>query len=125
VRGSQVAVAWFSAATKPAHVNVAFSDDNAASFGEAFSIDEGQAIGRVDIEWIDSQRVVVSWMEGAFIKAVVVDTDGRKEASVTLAESSEARSSGFPQLTRSKNGMIVAWTDEKSKRVKTGLLKFN
>lgn len=125
VQGNQVAVAWFSAATEPAHVNVAFSDDNAESFGGAISIDEGQAIGRVDIEWVDPHRVIVSWMEGAFIKAVVVHNDGRRETPMTLAETSEARSSGFPQMTRSKDGMIVAWTDEKSKRVKTGLLKLN
>jgi hypothetical protein len=125
VQGSQVAVAWFSAATEPAHVNVAFSEDNASSFGEAISIDDGQAIGRVDIEWIDYGQVVVSWMEGTFIKAAVVHTDGRRETPVILAESSEARSSGFPQMTRTKNGVIVAWTDDKSKRVKTGLLQLN
>ena len=125
VQGSKVAVAWFSAATDPAHVNVSFSDDSGASFGKGFSIDEGQAIGRVDIEWIEADRVMVSWMEGTFIKAAVVHSDGHREPPVTLAESSDARSSGFPQMTRSKDGMIVAYTDDKSKRVKTGLLKFN
>lgn len=125
VQGSKVAVAWFSAATKPAHVNVAFSDDNGESFGEAISVDEGAAIGRVDIEWLDADRVLITWMEANFIKAVVVHQSGHREAPMTLAESSEARSSGFPQLTRVNGGFVVAWTDDLSKRVKTGFVKLN
>ena len=120
-----MAVAWFSAATKPAHVNVAFSDDNGESFGEAISVDEGAAIGRVDIEWLDADRVLITWMEANFIKAVVVHQSGHREAPMTLAESSEARSSGFPQLTRVNGGFVVAWTDDLSKRVKTGFVKLN
>lgn len=125
VQGKQLAVAWFSAATEPAHVNVAFSDNSGASFGKAVSIDDGQATGRVDIEWVDDQRVLVTWMEGTFIKAAIVDTDGHRDDPLVLAESTEARSSGFPQLTRARNGMVVAWTDDKAKRVKTGFLKLN
>ena len=125
VQGSQVAVAWFSGATKPAHVNVTFSDDNGVSFGEAVSVDEGAAIGRVDIEWLDAERVLLTWMEGNFIKAAVVRRSGDVEVPLTLAESTEARSSGFPQLTRVKDGFVVAWTDDQSKRVKTGLLLLN
>ncbi|MBL7852435.1 MAG: exo-alpha-sialidase [Cyclobacteriaceae bacterium] len=125
VQGGQLAVAWFSAATDPAHVNVVFSSDNGASFGAPVSVDEGHAIGRVDIEWIDDHRVIVSWMEGTYIKAAVVHADGERETPVTIAESSEARSSGFPQITRTQHGLVVAWTDDKSRQVKTGLLKLN
>ncbi len=116
--GSRVAVAWFSAATQPAHVNVVFSTDSGETFGDAVSIDEGNAIGRVDIEWFDDHRAIVSWMEGAKIKASVVHTDGTKETPFTIAESSEARSSGFPQMTRSGNQLVFAWTDDSEKRIK-------
>lgn len=118
VQSNRVAVAWYSAATEPAHVNVIFSTDGGATFGKAVSIDDGQANGRVDIEWIDEHRVIASWMEGAVIKAAIVHSDGEREAVVNIAESSEARSSGFPQMTRSGDRLVFAWTDDKEKRIK-------
>lgn len=118
VNGDRVAIAWFTGATEPAHVNVIFSEDGGATFGEAMTIDEGQANGRVDIEWIDEHRCVVSWMEGALIKAAIVHLDGERESVVTIASSSEARSSGFPQMTRTGNRLVFAWTDDASKRVR-------
>ena len=124
VQGNHVAVAWFSAATEPAHVNVVFSEDGGATFGEATNIDEGNAIGRVDIEWLDDNRVVAGWMEGGDIKAAVVHADGKRESPITIATSSEARSSGFPQMTRSGNHIIFAWTDDKLKRVNTASITF-
>ena len=117
-------MAWFSAATEPAHVNVVFSEDGGATFGEATNIDEGNAIGRVDIEWLDDNRVVASWMEGGDIKAAVVHADGKRESPITIATSSEARSSGFPQMTRSGNQIIFAWTDDKKKHVNTASITF-
>ena len=118
VLGNQVVVAWFSAATEPAHVNVVFSDDGGATFGEAVSIDEGKALGRVDVEWLDNRRAIVSWMEGTLIKAIVVHANGDKEVPITIAESSDARSSGFPQMTKSGDQLIFAWTDDQQKQVK-------
>lgn len=117
--GNRLAVAWYTAATEPSHVHVVFSPDGGETFGEAVSIDEGKAIGRVDLEWIDESRVVVSWMEGALIRAAVVDTDGNREEPLTIAESSDARSSGFPQMTRAGSDLLFAWTDDKLKRVQT------
>jgi len=49
----------------------------------------------------------------------VVRNDGKREKAIVLAETSEARSSGFPQMTRSGNRLIFAWTDDKAKRIKT------
>lgn len=121
-RNNQLAVAWFTAATEPGQVKVAFSDDNGETFEEPTALDEGNPIGRVDIEWIDDKRVVVTWMEGALIKAAVVHTDGLQEQPVTVAESSNERSGGFPQLTSVEGGLMVAWTSTKEKRVKTALL---
>lgn len=122
---NRVAVAWFSAATEPAHVNVAFSTDSGETFGDAIIMDDGKAIGRVDIEWIDEERAIVCWMEGALIKAAVVYADGGKDSAITIAESSEARSSGFPQMTRSGNRLVLAWTDDKIKRIKAATISLN
>jgi hypothetical protein len=57
-------------------------------------------------------------MEGAVIKAAKVCKDGRKDSSITIATFSESRSSGFPQMTKSGNDLIFAWSDDKIKTIK-------
>lgn len=116
--GNNLVVAWFSAATDTSHVNVIFSMDGGATFGNAIQIDEGSAIGRVDIVLIDEKSAMVSWMEGTMIKAAKVHADGTIEPSITIATSSESRSSGFPQMTKSGNRLIFAWTDDNEKNIK-------
>jgi len=116
---NNLAVAWFSAAMDTSKVNVIFSVDGGATFGKPIRIDEGEAIGRVDIVMIDGQSAMVSWMEGTMIKAAKVHSDGKKESSIIIASSSESRSSGFPQMTKSGNKVVFAWTDDKEKNLKT------
>ncbi|MBK5279103.1 MAG: exo-alpha-sialidase [Bacteroidia bacterium] len=121
--GNSVAVAWFSAASDTSKANVVFSTDGGATFGNPTRVDEGSAIGRVDIVMIDNQSVVVSWMEGTKIKVAKVHSDGKLEPSITVASSSESRSSGFPQMTKSGNKLIFAWTDDVEKNIKVASLK--
>ncbi|MEK6783448.1 MAG: sialidase family protein [Bacteroidota bacterium] len=118
VEGNNLAAAWFSAASDTAHVNVIFSTDGGATFGKAIRIDEGGTIGRVDIAMIDDKSVMVSWMEGTMIKVAKVHPDGTIEPSLIVAASSESRSSGFPQMTKSGNQLIFAWTDDNEKNIK-------
>lgn len=122
-RGNNIAAAWFSAASDTAHVNVIFSNDGGATFGNSIRIDEGGAIGRVDIVILDGSSAMVSWMEGNMIKAAKVHSDGTLEPSIIVAASSETRSSGFPQMTRSGNQLIFAWTDDKEKNIKVAVLE--
>ena len=116
--GNNLAVAWFSAASDTSQVNVVFSKDGGETFGNMIRVDEGNAIGRVDIVMLDNKNAVVSWMEGTEIKAVRINSDGTKEPSITIATSSESRSSGFPQMTKSGAKLIFAWTDDKDKTIK-------
>lgn len=121
--GNNLAVVWFTSPEKNAQVNVSFSNDGGATFSAPVKVDDGKAIGRVDIEFLNEKTVMVSWMEGAAIKAAKVYSNGRKEPSAIIASSTESRSSGFPQMTKSDNEIIFAWTDEKEKKIKvTSLL---
>jgi hypothetical protein len=120
--GNNLAAAWFSAASDTAHVNVVFSRDGGETFGQAIRVDEGSAIGRVDIVLIDESSVLVSWMEGADIRAARIHADGTKEQSITIASSSGARSSGFPQMTKSGDQILFAWTDDKDKSIRLATL---
>jgi len=120
--GNNLAVVWFSMQDKKGEVKVMFSKDGGETFGKPIRIDEGNTIGRVDVVMIDSTTAMVSWMEGGSIKAAKVHADGKKEDSILIASSSDKRSSGFPQMTRSGNNIIFAWTDDKEKTIKVGTI---
>lgn len=119
---NNLGIAWFSMPDKKAQVNIIFSNDGGATFKEPIRIDEGKPIGRVDIVMLDSATATVSWMEGSSIKAVKVYSDGKKDSPIMIASSSKARSSGFPQMTKSGDKMIFAWTDDKEKTIKVASL---
>lgn len=110
---------------KKAQVNIIFSNDGGATFKGPIRIDEGKPIGRVDIVMLDSATATVSWMEGSSIKAVNVYSEGKKDSPIMIATSSEARSSGFPQMTKSGDKVIFAWTDDKEKTIKLPAFLYN
>lgn len=116
---NHLGVAWFSMKEKEGEVKIAFSKNGGAAFDKPIRINEGKTIGRVDAVMLDSTTAMVSWMEGSSIKAMKVYADGRKEPSLMIASSSDKRSSGFPQMTRAGNKIIIAWTDDKEKTIKT------
>jgi len=120
--GNNLAITWFSSPDTTSQVNIIFSADGGANFNKPIRIDEEKAIGRVDVVMLDEKSAMVSWMEGAVIKAMKVYMDGKKDPSILIASSSESRSSGFPQLTKSGNNLIFAWTDDKSKAIKVTML---
>lgn len=121
-QGNSLVVAWFTSPEKNAQVKVAFSKDGGATFAAPVKMDDGKTIGRVDIELLDENTAMVSWMEGAVIKAAKVYSNGRKDAPVIVASTSESRSSGFPQMTKANNKIIFAWTDDKEKKIKVASL---
>lgn len=121
-QGNNLAVAWFSSPDKKSAVHVAFSSDAGVSFAKPVRIDESKSIGRVDVSMLDDSTAMVSWMEGSQIKAVKVNANGSKQSPITIASSSESRSSGFPQMTKAGNRLIFAWTDDKEKRVRVASL---
>jgi len=117
--GNDLVVAWFSMAGNQPIVNVGFSSDGGETFGAPIRVDEGHAIGRVDIVVVNRETAVVSWMEGTSIKARSVGRDGKAGTPFMVATSSESRSSGFPQMTVLGDDLLFAWTDDKEKTVKT------
>jgi hypothetical protein len=115
---NNLAIAWFSMKDKKGQVNVVFSKDGGVTFNQPVRIDDGKPIGRVDVVMLDSLTAIVSWMEGASIKAAKVRADGKKDAPILIASSSDKRSSGFPQMTLMNDKLIFAWTDDKSRSIK-------
>jgi hypothetical protein len=121
--GKLVAVGWFSAPDSNPKVQVTFSDNSGKTFGTPIRLDNGKAIGRVKTTFINSDTAFVSWMEeGEIVGARVSHKSGIIERYV-LANSSAQRSSGFPQLAKWNDKIVLAWTDPEIKQIKTGFIK--
>ena len=106
-------VAWFTAANNIPKVNISFSNNNGESFNTPIQVDNGKAIGRVDVALIDTKNALISWMEtteyAAEIKIVKVNIDGTKSEPFVVSEISAVRGSGFPQMELLNNEIIFAW----------------
>jgi BNR repeat protein len=113
--GAEVAVAWFTGARDTARVNVAFSSDAGATFSAPVRVDSGNPAGRVDVEFDNAGRALVTWLErvggdGAEVRVKAVSRDGSSSPAMVVANSAAARSSGFPRVVRTGNEVIFAWT---------------
>jgi hypothetical protein len=70
---------------------------------------------------------VVSWLEqtpkASELRVRRVSPDGTRGPALTVAESSAARSSGFPRMVRSDDEVVLAWRDAaEPPRVRTAVL---
>jgi len=113
--GRRVAVAWFTAAKDDPKVKLIFSADSGATFGQPIRVDDGTPVGRVDVLMLPDGSALVCWLErtakGGEVRLRRVRSDGSMDQAVTVAESGVARATGFPQIARAGNEVIVAWTD--------------
>lgn len=111
--GQRLAAAWFTAAQGRPRVLAAFSSDGGLSWSESVEVSGDGALGRVAIVMPDEASAVVSWLEntggGAEIRYRRVPLQGRPATARTLATTSPARSSGFPQMALAGNRLVFAW----------------
>jgi hypothetical protein len=114
--GRRVAVAWFTAADDVPRVKLAFSDDAGASFGPPVTVDDGNPLGRVDTVLLDDGDAMVSWLEsspeGSSLRLRRIHAGGNRGASVVVVPAGNRISNGFPQLARSGDTLVLAWTAE-------------
>ena len=114
-----VALAWFTAENDNPRIQVSFSENQGETFGLQYRVDNGNAIGRVDIVMIDQNNAVVSWMEpdgiDTLIQILKVSSNGEKNMPITITKTRSERSSGFPQLEVVGDKLYVAWTSLEDK----------
>lgn len=115
--GATLAVAWFTAADGAPKVQVRSSNDGGKTMGEAVRVDLGRPMGRIETVVLGDGSALILWMEAgttenaAGIHARRLLPDGRLSQPRLLADSSQARASGFPRAARRADGrVIVAWT---------------
>lgn len=112
--GRRVAVAWFTGAGNVPRVKVAFSVDAGANFGNPVEVDDGDALGRVDVVMLPDGSALVCWMsggaDGGANKVRRISPDGALGAVAVIARSDVSRSSGFPRMARLGDEAHFAWT---------------
>ena len=114
--GDRVAVAWFTNAGDTARVYLATSTDAGITFGAPVRIDDGNPVGRVDVELDDVGAAFVSWMEftsdqQADVRVRRIGVTGTRSRSTIIARTSGARASGFPRMATARGDLFFAWTE--------------
>jgi hypothetical protein len=93
----------------------AFSSDAGATFGAPIRLDDQASLGRVDIELLDDDAAVASWVELADRRAQLrfrwINSSGARGPTQTVAGLGTERTSGYPRLARRGHELIFAWTD--------------
>ncbi|MFC4721966.1 hypothetical protein ACFO5O_06520 [Geojedonia litorea] len=112
--GNTVAVIWYTLQNDAPHVKLAFSNNNGNSFETPVTLSNSFPIGRVDVELIDNNSAIVTWVDNVNYETVIqmqrVYKDGSKSEPLTLAKTSESRSSGFPRMVIKDNIVYIAYT---------------
>ena len=129
-RDRSVALAWFTNARDSAKVQLVFSSDRGATWGTSIRVDDGQPIGRVDVEYLPDGGALVTWVERtgkgtADIRARRVGADGAMSRAVVVEKTTDARPTGFPRITAARDlGVYVTWRELSTpSRLRMALLK--
>lgn len=111
--GDRVAAAWFTAARDTPAVLASFAGAD-GRFGAPLRPDGGRPLGRTSVAGLDDGSAVVAWLEAvpdtAEIRLRRIGADGRMDEPLLLARTSPRRASGFPQVVRSGDRLVCAWT---------------
>ena len=114
VNSTNLAIAWFTVFNDSPLVNVSFSKNDGDSFGTPLKISDHNAIGRVDVAFLYSKQVIVSYMEfddiGTYLRIKKVSINGKVSKPITISKIDGGRNTGVPQLEIINNEMIIVWT---------------
>ncbi len=119
--------AWFTAADEKPQVKVSFLEKDA--FKSPIVLNDINAIGRVDVAFINDDEVLVSYMESdennSYLRCKRVSKNGAVSEAITISEISSSRSTGVPQLEIVDDMGYVVWTISVEKKNQLKTVKFN
>jgi hypothetical protein len=112
--GRRAAVAWFTGAEGTSRVKLVRSGDGGASFGAPIRVDDGNPLGRVDVELLPSGSALVTWLEivgdQAEWRIKRISAEGRVQARWTVGSASRTRQAGFARTALAGDDLFIAWT---------------
>jgi hypothetical protein len=104
--------AWFTAAEGNPKVKVSFL--SGSTFIEPIVLNDADAIGRVDVAFVNDNEVLVSYMEtddmGTYLRCKKVAKNGMVSKGITVSEINSGRSTGMPQLEILDGFAYMVWT---------------
>ncbi len=126
---NNLAVSWFTVSNGRPIVNLSFSKSNGEYFDTPLKINDLDAIGRVDIVFLNEKNVLVSYIEGddngTFLRIKKVSIDGKVSAPITISEIDGGRNTGVPQLEKFNDEIFVVWTVFENERNQLKSAKLN
>jgi hypothetical protein len=113
VRGTDLALAWFTEAGGRPRVRVARGAWPA--LGAPKDVDDGRPLGRVDLVHLADGRLLVLWLEardaGAEWRVRLLGPSAEPGPATTVAGVASSRAAGFARLAAHADGAVAAWTD--------------
>lgn len=115
-RKKDVVYAWYTAPDNLARCKISFSKDGGLTFGNAIRFDEGNALGRIDLCWLEGTEGLVSWMEKnddqtATLSMKKFTPDGTISPVKWTVAVPAYRQSGFPKIDYFEGNVFSVWTD--------------
>ena len=111
-RGADVAVAWFTVQDGKGRAFAAFSSDNGRTFGAPIRVDDGVAVGRVQISVLKDRSAAVSWIEskdpGSHLSIRRIEPTGGRSPAVFVAE---GVGSTHPKMAYARDELVLAWVE--------------
>jgi hypothetical protein len=114
-RGSELAVAWFTAADNQARVRIAQSHDAGVSFDPVIDADTRGSLGQTGLVVDDDGRALLSWwrrgqMGGIDLMVRAYARDGKPGEEILVAHEDIGQAIDVPQLIAAGKDYLVAWT---------------
>jgi hypothetical protein len=114
-QGSELAVAWFTAADDRARVRIAQSHDAGVSFDPVIDVDTRGSLGQTGLVLDDDGRALVSWwrrgeLGGIDLMVRAYARDGTPGDEILVAHEDIGQAVDVPQLIAAGNAYLVAWT---------------
>ncbi|HUF74077.1 MAG TPA: hypothetical protein VMR74_14430 [Gammaproteobacteria bacterium] len=114
-QGDEVVVVWFTAADGRGRVRFARSRDAGATFSAPIDVDADGAYGQPDVVLDNDGRAVLSWWRrgaenGIDLMVRAYDRDGAARAELAIGHEPVGQPVDVPQLIRSRDGYLAAWT---------------
>ncbi len=112
--GRRVVVAWFTGADGVSRVKLVRSGDGGGSFGPPVTVDDGNPLGRAEVELLPDGSALVAWLEivgdQAEWRIKRIGADDRVQTRWTVGSAPRTRQAGFARMALADGSLFVSWT---------------